>query len=69
MQTDLNSVLSGILFGGIGSAALIYGHRQSQWKPMVIGALLVAGSYFLKNTLVIWLAGSALTASLWWFRD
>jgi hypothetical protein len=63
------SVLSGVLFGGIGAAALLYGHRQARWKPMVIGALLVAVSYLVKNTALIWLAGSALTGSLWWFRD
>ncbi len=62
-------VLSSVLFGGIGSAALLYGHRQARWKPMVIGALLVALSYLAKDTAVIWLAGSALTGSLWWFRD
>ncbi len=62
-------MLSGILFGGIGSAALLYGHRQARPKPMVIGGLLVAGSYFLKSTPLLWLIGVSLTAGLWLFRD
>lgn len=68
-SANLNLMLSGILFGGIGSAALLYGHRQARPKAMVIGALLVAQSYFFKTTALVWLAGTLLTAGLWLFRD
>ena len=66
---DLYVILSGILFGGIGTAAFIYGRRQALWKPMVIGAALVAETYFLKSVPLIWAVGSALAVSLWFFRD
>lgn len=68
-DTGLGAILSAIFFGGIGSAALWYGHRQARPRAMVIGGAMVASSYFLKNTLWIWLVGSALTFALWQFRD
>ncbi|MBP9733040.1 MAG: hypothetical protein KBD07_01540 [Candidatus Omnitrophica bacterium] len=68
-DAGLGAMLSGILFGGIGSAALLFGHRQQRPRTMVIGGLMVAASYFLKTTLLIWLSGSVLVFALWQFRD
>ena len=65
---NLNAILSGLLFGGIGTAAFFYGRKQMAWKPMVIGALLVGETYFLKDAKWIWAAGVGLTAALWIFR-
>lgn len=65
----LNAILSGVLFGGIGSAAFFYGRKQMAWKPMVIGALLVVETYFVKDAVWIWVVGAGLTAALWFFRN
>lgn len=69
MDANFNQMLSGILFGGIGTAALLYGRKQGAWKPMVIGALLASEAYFIKSTVWMWVIGTALTGSLWLFRD
>lgn len=69
METNLNSILSGVLFGGIGMAALFYGRKQSALKPMVIGSLLIMETYCVKSPIWIWLVGAGLTGCLWLFRN
>ena len=66
---SLNTLLSGILFGGIGTAAFIYGCKQAAWKPMVIGLLLIGESWVIPDAVTTWVVGVALTAALWFFRD
>ena len=62
--TNLNAILSSVLFGGIGSALLIYGRKQGDGKFMIIGGLLLAESYFVKSTLMLWAVGSVLLLAL-----
>jgi hypothetical protein len=63
------NLLAGLLFGSIGFVGFIYGKRMSRWKPMMIGLLLMAYSYFVQNTLAICGIGLAGTAALFWWRD
>ena len=58
-----------ILFSGIGFIAFTYGRKNSLFKPLLIGILLIVYSYFFKETLWIYLIGTALTAALYIFRD
>jgi hypothetical protein len=57
------------LFGAIGFVAFVYGKRQSEWKPMITGALLMAYPYFISDTIAIYLIGAVLTASLYFWRE
>jgi hypothetical protein len=52
------------IFGGIGFIAFVYGKKNSEWKPMVIGILLCVYPYFFKSTLSLYLVGLALTVAL-----
>jgi hypothetical protein len=63
------NLLAGLLFGSIGFVGFIYGKRMSRWKPMMIGLLLMAYTYFVQNTLAICGIGLAGTAALFWWRD
>ena len=63
------NLLAGLLFGSIGFVGFIYGKRMSRWKPMMIGLLLMAYSYFVQDTLAICGIGVAGTAALFWWSD
>lgn len=69
MEWNTTSILGGVIFGGIGFSAFIYGKKQALWKPMVLGAALMAEPYLVKSPWAVWAAGSALTAALFIFRD
>jgi len=58
-----------ILFGLIGTVALMYGKRMQEWKPMVIGAVMVIYPYFVSQTWLIYVIGCALCVALYFFRD
>ena len=63
------NLLAGLLFGSIGFVGFIYGKRMSRWKPMMIGLLLMAYSYFVQTTLAVCGIGLAGTAALFWWSD
>ena len=58
-----------LIFGAIGFIVFFYGRKQSSWKPIVIGILLMAYPYFVSGTLLLYLIGIGLTASLYFFRE
>lgn len=58
-----------LLFGAIGLGAFGYGKKTANWKPMAIGAALMAYPYFIDSTLLLYAIGVALCGSLYVFRD
>ncbi|MEO7761110.1 MAG: hypothetical protein ABIS68_04260 [Casimicrobiaceae bacterium] len=58
-----------IVFGVIGSVALMYGKRMAQWKTMVVGGAMVVYPYFTSQTWQLYGIGAALCAALYFFRD
>ncbi len=71
MTGSLNwvTILSGIIFGGIGFVAFVYGKKQSLFKPMGIGIALMVYPYIVSGTIPQVLTGVGLTAALFIFRD
>lgn len=65
----LANLMGSVIFGSIGLAAFIYGKKQSSFKPMVIGIVLMAYPYFVPNTIAVYGIGVLLTLALWIFRD
>ena len=63
------NIIAGILFGGIGFVAFMYGKKQSRLKPLLIGVALMAYPYFISNSIAVFAVGIVLTASLFLFRD
>ncbi|MBU0468184.1 MAG: hypothetical protein KKF78_09715 [Candidatus Omnitrophica bacterium] len=61
--------LGGILFGSIGFVAFMYGKRNSEFRPMILGILLISYPYFLKNTIALYIVGIALTVVLFVWRE
>ncbi len=75
-EADLNflmpspgNLFGAILFGSIGMGAFVYGKKSGAIKPIIIGILLMIYPYFIPQTWLMYLAGSALTFSLYLFRD
>ena len=58
-------LFGGFIFGMIGMAAFIYGKKNSAFKPMLIGIILMVYPYFIRNTVVLCLVGLALCAALY----
>ncbi len=58
-----------VLFGAVGLAAFVYGKKTMNWKPMAIGAALMAYPYFIENAVLLYSIGIALCVSLFVFRD
>lgn len=63
------NLFAGILFSGIGTAAFIYGKRQSSFKAMGIGVALFFYPFVVSNTVAMYAVGIALTIGLFVFRD
>ncbi len=66
---SLGGLIGGILFGSIGFIAFMYGKKNSEFKPMITGILLMGYPYFVKNTIAMYLVGVALTVLLFVWRE
>jgi hypothetical protein len=58
-----------IVFGIIGSVAVLYGWRQKKPRALTVGVAMSAYPYFISSLILIWLIGLALTAALYFWRD
>ena len=66
---DPAKIAANIIFSGIGFIAFMYGKKNAFWRPMMIGMVLMAYSYFLSGTIVIYIVGIALSAALYFWRE
>ena len=66
---SLSGLIGGFLFGSIGFIAFIYGKKNFEFRPMLIGIVLMVYPYFLRGTLMLYLVGTGLTAALYFFRE
>ena len=57
------------IFGAIGFVAFVYGKRNTLWRTMAIGIVLMAYPYFFSGMLALYLIGIALTVALYFWRD
>ena len=62
-------IVANLLFGSVGFVAFVYGKKMHVWKPMFIGLVLMAYTYFVESTLLLFGIGTVLTAALFVFRD
>jgi hypothetical protein len=63
------NLVGGLVFGSIGFVAFTYGKRMNLWKPMFLGLALMVYPYFVSNDLLLFAAGVAGSASLWFIRN
>jgi hypothetical protein len=69
--TDFSAakILAYIIFGAIGFAIFLYGKKSKSFRHMIIGAVLMAYSYFISGTFFLYFVGIALIAILYFWRD
>ena len=65
---SLLKIVACTLFGAIGFVAFVYGKKNSLWRPMVIGIILIAYPYFVSKALAIYLIGIILTVALYFWK-
>ena len=65
----MTNFVGGLIFGSIGFIAFIYGKKMSEYRPMIIGILLMAYPYFISSNVLLYTIGIALTAALFIFRE
>ena len=63
------NILAGIVFGGLGMGAFIYGKKLELWQPIVIGLALMVYPYFCPNVWLTWGIGIGLCVLLWFYHD
>jgi hypothetical protein len=61
---NMPEILIGILFGGVGFAAFVYGKKEKSAKPMLIGAGLMVCPYLTRNLYLQLAIGAVLIALL-----
>ena len=62
-------IFAWFIFGVIGFAAFMYGKKNKLFRPMLIGAVLMAYPYFISGTGFLYLTGIALAAALYFWRE
>ena len=63
------SIVAGVIFGIIGWSAFIYGKKEKNWRPMVIGIVLMVYPYFITNAILVFAIGIALTVALFFWKE
>jgi len=63
------ALFGSLLFGAVGLGAFIYGKKMASYKPMVIGIVLMAYTYFVPQTWLVYTIGCTLCLVLYVFRD
>jgi len=58
------NIFASVIFGSIGFAAFIYGKKQSSFKALVIGIVLMTYPYFIPSTMAVYIIGIVLTLAL-----
>jgi len=61
------NLIGGLLFGGIGFVAFVYGKKQTNLKALLIGIILMVYPYFVSNVILLYVIGTVLTVCLFIF--
>ena len=61
--------IGGLIFGSIGFVYFVRGKKQREYKPLVIGIILMGYPYFITNTFWLYAAGVGLCGLLYYWRD
>ena len=57
------------VFSGVGLIAFSYGKKAGNFKPLLIGIILMVYSYFLISTFWLYAVGIGLCLLLYYWRD
>lgn len=66
---SLANIIAWMIFGAVGFVAFVYGKKMGSFKPMVIGLVLMVYSYFVTQTLWLYIVGAGLCVGLYFWRE
>ena len=66
---SIAKIMAYVIFSSIGFIAFMYGKKNEEWRPLVIGIVLMGYGYFLSNTVALYIVGCLLTAGLYFWRE
>lgn len=66
---SMGALIGGLLFGGIGFVALVYGKKTARFRTMIIGVFLVMLPYFAQSPAILYPVGIVLTLGLYLTRQ
>jgi hypothetical protein len=64
-----SALFGSLMFGVIGFAAFMYGKKSALFMPMILGVALMVYPYFISETWLLYLIGTALSVALFFFRS
>ena len=64
-----SALIGNLIFSAVGFVAFTYGKRQGEWRPAILGVLLMTYPYFVAGTLALYGIGALLTALVFIWRD
>ena len=59
------SFYGSLIVGAIGMGAILYGKTMRMPKKMILGCLMVALSYMVSETWLVWSTGTLMCVLLW----
>lgn len=62
------NIIGNLIFSSIGYVAFSYGKKMENSRVVVQGAILMGYSYFVSNTLWMYLIGTGLTGWIYFTR-
>ena len=66
MSFSFGSIVVGLIFGGIGFVAFVYGKKNAEMRPLFIGLALMVYPYFIPNLWAAAAVGVVLTALIFY---
>ena len=69
MLPNFANLIGSMIFSCIGFAAFMYGKKQSSFKAIGIGIVLMVFPYFISNTIAMYGVGALLIVALFAFPD
>jgi hypothetical protein len=66
MHFTTSSIIAGLVFGGVGYVAFVFGRKQQKARPLGLGVALMVYAWVVPDGWWLWLTGIALTVLLFW---
>jgi hypothetical protein len=66
LSFSFGNILVGLIFGGIGFVAFVYGKKNTEMRPLFLGLALMVYPYFIPNPWAAVAVGVVLTALIFY---
>ncbi len=63
------NIMAWVIFGIIGMCAFNYGRKEKNYRPVVVGLVLMIYPYFVSNTLWLYIIGIGVSLLLYFWKE